>query len=436
MTSAGETNQWNWKSRFFTIWTGQAFSLFGSRLVQFSLVWWLTLSTGSATVLATATLAGLLPEVLLGPFIGPLVDRWNRRRVMMLADSAVALVTLGLMALFWTGQVQVWHVYAAMTLRALVGAFHWPSMQASTSLMVPGEQLSRIAGLNQALNGVLSIASPPLAALLLGFLPMHLILSVDVLTALLAVLPLLFLQIPEPARTQTAAGASSTAVFWRDFQDGLTYVRSWPGLVAIILMAMVINFLINPAFSLMPLLVTEHFGGGVFELSWMESLAGVGVIVGGIALSIWGGFKRKVYTSLLGIIGMGLGIVLIGFAPGHLYGLGLAGMALVGLMSPITNGPLFALIQSTVAPDMQGRVLTLIMSLCSSMSPLSMLIAGPVADRLGIPFWYVAAGMVCLLMGAGAFFIPQIVHVEDQVRTGSSASDPASLNGRVPAAAD
>jgi len=309
-------------------------------------------------------------------------------------------------------------------------------MQASTSLMVPGEQLSRIAGLNQALNGVLSIASPPFAALLLGMIPMHLVLSIDVLTALLAVLPLVFLQIPEPPRTQIAAGASSVSVFWKDFRDGLSYVRSWPGLLAILLMAMVINFLFNPAFSLMPLLVTEHFGGGVFELSWMESLAGVGVIAGGVALSIWGGFKRKIYTSLFGLIGMGIGTVLIGFAPGHLYGLGLAGMSLVGLMNPITNGPLFALVQSTVAPDMQGRVLTLIMSLCGAMSPLSMLIAGPVADRLGIPFWYVAAGIVCLLMGVGGFFVPQIVRVEEQVRPSSLVSDPASLNGRTPAAAD
>jgi DHA3 family macrolide efflux protein-like MFS transporter len=436
MDTAVPVNPTHWKKRFFTIWIGQAFSLFGSRLVQFSLIWWLTMSTGSATVLATATLFGLLPEVLLGPFIGPLVDRWNRRRVMMLADGAVALVTVGLMVLFWTGEVAVWHIYAAMTLRALVGAFHWPSMQASTSLMVPGDQLARVAGLNQALNGVLSIASPPLAALLLGWLPMHVVLSVDVVTAVLAVAPLFFLPIPQPASNPTAAGMSSVAIFWRDFRDGLRYVWSWPGLVAILFMAMVINFLFNPAFSLMPLLVTEHFGGGIFELSLMESLSGVGVIVGGVTLSVWGGFKRKIFTTLTGLVGMGIGTILIGLSPSNFYILGLTGMVLLGLMNPITNGPLFAVLQSTVAPDMQGRVLTLIMSTCTAMSPLSMLIAGPVADHFGIPFWYLAAGVVCLMMGIGAFFVPRIVHLEEQVRPSSEAVELAASGTHLPAAAD
>src|SRR5687768_9111369 len=151
----------NWARSFFTIWTGQAFSLFGSALVQFALIWWLTQKSGSATVLAIATLVGMLPQIVLGPFAGALVDRWNRRVIMMIADATIAVFTLLLAYLFASGTVQIWHVYAIMAVRSLVGAFHYPAMSASTPLMVPGEQLTRVNGLNQALQGVNSLVAPP-----------------------------------------------------------------------------------------------------------------------------------------------------------------------------------------------------------------------------------------------------------------------------------
>ena len=143
----------NWKRPFFIVWTGQAFSLVGSMLVQFALVWWLTESTGSATVLATATLVGMLPSIVIGPFAGALVDRWSRRLVMMVADGGIALATALLAVIYLGGHMQPWHVYVLMFVRAVGGGFHWPAMQASTSLMVPREQLGRVAGMNQTLAG-------------------------------------------------------------------------------------------------------------------------------------------------------------------------------------------------------------------------------------------------------------------------------------------
>jgi MFS transporter, DHA3 family, macrolide efflux protein len=143
----------SWMAPFFTIWTGQAFSLLGSQLVQFALIWWLTKTTGSATVLATASLVGLLPQVLLSPVAGAMVDRWSRRAIMMLSDGTVALATLALAGLFLSGRVEIWQVYLAMLVRAMAGSFHWPAMQASTSLMVPKENLARVQGVNQILMG-------------------------------------------------------------------------------------------------------------------------------------------------------------------------------------------------------------------------------------------------------------------------------------------
>ena len=143
----------HWAARFFTIWSGQALSLFGSALVQFALIWWLTQKSGSATVLAVATLVGMLPQIVVGPFAGALVDRWNRRVIMIVADGTIAAFSLLLAYLFATGTVQIWHIYAIMAVRALGGAFHFPAMAASTPLMVPKEHLTRINGLNQGFAG-------------------------------------------------------------------------------------------------------------------------------------------------------------------------------------------------------------------------------------------------------------------------------------------
>ena len=210
-----------WKGRFFTIWIGQAFSLVGSQLVQFALIWYLTVETGSATVLAVASLVGTLPQVLLGPFVGTLVDRWNRRRIMLAADSIIAIFTILLSVLFFFDLAAVWQIYLVMLVRSLAGSFHGNAMNASTSLMVPMEHLTRIQGVNQMLNGGLNVVSAPLGALLLGLLPIQGVLLIDVGTALLAVLPLCFLQIPQPERgTGKVFGNQGEATVWEDFQAG------------------------------------------------------------------------------------------------------------------------------------------------------------------------------------------------------------------------
>jgi DHA3 family macrolide efflux protein-like MFS transporter len=363
---------------------------------------------------------------------GALVDRWNRRAIMIVADSLIALVTLGLILLYAAGRMQVWHVYVAMFLRAALGGFHWPAMQSSTSLMVPKEQLTRVAGLNQTLMGIMNIISPPLGALLLSVLPLSKVLAVDVVTAVLAVTPLLFLTIPQPApiADPAAAGAVRASV-WSDLRAGFKYVMGWPGLLAILVMAMVINFVVDPAFSLMPILVTEYFGLGALQLGWLESVWGIGVVTGGLVLSAWGGFKRRVVTSLLGIIGMGIGTLIVGVSPVGAFMMALAGMLVAGFMNPIVNGPFMAVMQTNVAPEMQGRVFSLIQSASLAMMPLSLLIAGPIADTFGVRVWYVAGGALCILIGLIAFTVPAIMHVEEN---GHAPLSPASTLGETAAA--
>jgi DHA3 family macrolide efflux protein-like MFS transporter len=401
-----------WKDRFFTIWGGQAVSIIGSQLVQFALIWYLTVQTGSATVLATASLVGLLPNVILGPFIGTLVDRWDRRRIMLVSDTVIALATIGLAVLFALDAVEVWHIYVVLFIRALFESFHTNAMTASTSLMVPVEHLTRIQGINQMLNGGLNVIAAPLGALLLGVLPMQGILAIDVFSALFAIVPLLFTRIPQPNRHTGITEDAGQETIWQGVKSGMRYVISWPGLLIVSLMTVGINFTIIPAFSLMPLLVKEYFGGSAIHLGWVEVAMGIGMFVGGAVLGAWGGFKRNIVTSMLGLMGMGLGTLVFAVTPSTALWLVVIGSLLVGIMTPMTMGPFYAMIQTIVEPDMQARIFSLLNSVGVAMVPIGLLVAGPVADRFSIQVWFLFGGLLCILMAICGLFIPAVMQIE------------------------
>jgi len=401
-----------WKARFFTIWTGQQLSLIGSRAAQFALIWWLTTSTGSATVLASATLVAFLPNIFLGPFVGALIDRWNRRVVMILADSFIALVSLWLAYMFWSGTMEVWHIYIVMLARSLGDTFHGPAMAASTTLMVPERHYTRISGLNQTIHGALSIIGAPLGALLLALLPLHGVMLVDFGTAAFAVVPLLFMAIPQPKREHVDAIKARSVL--SNAKEGLKFVLSWPGMLALLIGASILKIALMPAFSLSPLLVHQHFGGGAPQLSLFNAIVGVGMALGGLILSAWGGFKRKVYTILMGLLGIGIACVVLGLTPANMFWLGLVSVFFVGLMVSMTDAPIAALLQATVPAEMQGRVFGLLGSLFSFTTPIGLLIAGPIADVTGVPFWFVLAGSICAATAAVSFFVRPLMHIEDQ----------------------
>lgn len=400
----------NWTLNYFPMWLGQAISLVGSRVVQFALIWYLTIETNSATVLALATLVGILPEIILGPIAGAYVDRWDRQLVMIIADGAVALASWCLAFLFWTEAVQVWHIYAIMFIRAIGGSFHWPAMQASTSLMVPEGQLSRINGLNQAVNGGLTIIGPLLGAFLLGLLPLYAVMMVDVGTAVLAIFSLIIVNIPLPVRDAQAGAEKS---IWSDLQGGLQYILNWRGLAIIIGVAMIIRLLLMPAFSLLPLLISDYFNGTAAQLGLMESIIGVGMLVGGVLLSIWGGFQRRVYTTLMGIILTGFSLLLLGFVPADRFVLALASVFIAGLAVPLVDGPMMAILQAKVRPEIQGRVFTLLGSLLSLTVPIGLLLAGPLSDLFTLQVWYLLAGVACVALGISMFFVPSVMYIEE-----------------------
>jgi DHA3 family macrolide efflux protein-like MFS transporter len=262
-------------------------------------------------------------------------------------------------------------------------------------------------------------------ALLLEVLPMQAVLAVDVVTAILGMAPLLFVRVPQPSKTPAASGGQPAAPsFWGEMRAGLRYVTAWPGLMMILGMGLIINFLLNPAASLLPLVVAEHFQGGALQLATLDAVFGGGVIAGGILLSVWGGFRRRVYTSLVGLMGLGLGFVLLGLAPAEAFWLALVAAGIAAVSQALTNGPMMAILQAAVAPEMQGRVFSLVMAGSAGMAPLGLLIGGPVADWLGVQSWFLIGGAACVGMGVLGCFLPAVVNLEAQTTANQSAAMP------------
>ena len=415
------TNQ-NWVIRFIPLWVGQALSLLGSQLVQFAIIWYLTRETNSATTLAVASMMGLLPQVLLSPFIGTWVDRGNRRLILIAADSTVAIATLVLALLFASGALQLWQIYIALFIRAVASGFHQSAFGASVVLLVPKEHLARVQGFNQALYGGLNIISAPLGAYLLAVLPMQGILGIDVGTALLAITILLFIPIPQPERR-----AQTPSTFWQDFRAGFRYIMAWRGLVILLGLVMVINFFFSATEPLTPLLITNHFRGNAQQLGWWLSSFAAGNVLGGLILGAWGGFKRKVVTAQLGLILTGLSTMVLGVVPSNLFWVGIAANVATGMLLPIINGSFGATLQAAIAPEMQGRVFAFILSAAMLVSPLALIIAGPFADAFGIQTWFLIAGISCTGMGLLGFFSSDVMTMENKSseNTPHAAAEPS-----------
>ncbi|RDE14523.1 MAG: MFS transporter [Candidatus Thorarchaeota archaeon] len=400
---------------FFIMWSGQAASLLGTSLVQFVLVWWLTLTTGSATVLAFATIAALIPQVLLTPLAGAFVDRHSRRAIMIVADTIAAAPIVPLMMLYYYGLIEVWHIYLAMFVRASASAFHWPAMEASTTMLVPKKHLARIGGLNQALYGASSVVAPPIGAVLFVTFPMYGLLAIDIVTASLAVSALAFIHIPQPVRQALTKDSGVLG----DMLAGFRFLRVWKGALVLMFVAMLINFLISPAFGLLPILVAENFAGDAPMLAAMESVMGICTVLGGVILGAWGGSSRRVVTAVwsLAISGIattiiGLAPLLVGPQPWNQYELTLGMVSVVGFLLALVNGCLMAILQATIPPDMQGRVFSLISSGAGAMMPLGYALAGPLADAFGVQFWFILSGVVTFATGLACVFMPSVMEIE------------------------
>ena len=384
--------------------------MLGSSVAQFALVWYLTDLTGSAVVLATATTMVMLPQIVLGPLAGTYVDRWDRRLVMILADGIIALLALWLAWLFWSGNLAIWHVYVIMVGRSIGGIFHHPAMHAATAMLVPKKELSRVQGLNQAMGGAAGIVGPPLGALALALLALHQVMLIDVITATLAIAPLLLVRIPEPERKPSGTGARAVI---GDMLDGLRCLRSIPGVSAVICVALVINFVWAPVASLLPLFVRDVFRGDAAGLSMVQSAFGIGLIAGGLLMAAWGGLRSRTNMTLGAFASMALAIFGAGVAPaGALWPLALAWLATAFFLA-VGNSTFIALLQGAVPSDMQGRVKSTVHSGVMLAMPLGLALSVPVAEHLGLRALYMASGATSAVVCIRALTLPSVRRLDE-----------------------
>lgn len=413
----------NWLRNFLPMFVGQIISLLGSSVVQFALVWYITKQTGSATILATATTVAIIPGIILGPFVGALVDRWNRKRVMIWSDLIVALATAVLAVLFAFNLTEIWHIMAILFIRSLAGTFQDPAKTASISLMVPKDQLTRLGGINQVVGGLLNTFSPALGALLMELLPIQGVLAVDIITAAIAILMMIFLvKVPQPKSISVSAKVSPKFLL-TDVKSGFKYIYSWRGLLIIVLIACSFNLVLAPAGNLMPLLITEFFEKGAQELAWLEAAIGIGAILGGLLLSIWGGFTRKILNILVGLIGMSVIILIVGLVSPNAYFGSIVLMGFFGVMNALANGSLGPLLQTKVPSEMQGRVFTVLSSLAQALTPVGLFISGPIADRFGVQTAYIVGGVLGLIIAGFGLMTKSLMTFERQLPGGELIPD-------------
>lgn len=393
-----------WLRTFLIIFCGQAFSLLGSAAVNFALVWWLTAATGSATVLAYAAIAATLPQALLTPLAGPLVDRLDRRKTMIWADLFIAGTSLLLIAAFLRGDPAVWTVYALIGARSLGAAFHTPASQAAVPMYVPQEELMRVAGWNFFLTSGVAMTAPVLGALLMSAGSMPLVFAVDVAGAAIAVISLLLVRIANPERSADEAGGG----LLREFAAGWRELRGHSGLFTLAVVLTFVTVLYMPINALFPLMTLEHFGGGAVRAAVVELAFGTGMLAGALAVGVLAARFSGARLISSGITAIGLLLAASGLLPASGYWAFATLCLAMGVSVPLFGAPLTAMFQARINPSKLGRVLSLFTTMTMLMVPVGLLLAGPAAEATGVAVWFLVSGCGIAAAGVATRLLPAV----------------------------
>lgn len=399
----------NWKKVFGVIWTGQFFSVLTSSLVNFAIIIWLSLKTGSAETLAWAAIAGLLPQAVIGPFAGVFIDRWNRKLVMMLSDTFIAFCTLVLAVLFWMDLAQMWHIFILLALRSIGSALHMPAMQASVPLLAPADQLTRIAGINQMIVSVSQIAGPALGAMLIAIWDIEYVLLFDVGGAMIAVTSLFFVHIPSPKKVE----AEEKHVL-RELKEGVAAILQNRGLSFVFLFSILVTFFLMPISVLFPLMTFNHFGGTELQTGFIEAIWSVGALLGGAIMGI------KVYkvnrVSLINWMYLICGATFL--FSGLLSPNGFAWFAVLtaigGVSGAVYNAAFMGIVQTKVDVKVLGRVLSIFFTFSLIPSMLGLVGIGFFADGLGLTTSFILCGTAIIVIGLVAFATPAAIQLDRQ----------------------
>ena len=386
---------------FVVVWLGQIVSILTTQMSTFALTVWAYEKTGSATALGLVQVFYITPFLIISPIAGVMVDRYNRKLMMMVSDLGALIATALLLALQATGQLQIWHLYVASVVNGLANSFQWPAYSASISLMVPKEQLGRANGLMSLMEQGPGVLAPLLAGALLPFIHLTGILVLDFTTFLVALGALALVFVPQPPKTEASAKAQSN--FVSEVTYGFRYIFARPSLLGLQLVFFFGNFFSGIAFTLLAPMVLARTNNNEFSLGLVQTAGAVGGILGAVIMSAWGGFKRRSNGVLLGWIWFGVFEgVLIGL--GRTVPVWMFALFASALAGPLTNGSNQAIWQSKVAPDVQGRVFSARRLIAWFTNPITPIIAGLLADRALEPAMRADTGLSRLfgpLVGTG-----------------------------------
>ena len=419
---------------FTIVCVGQFFSLLGTAMTGFALAIWAWEVTGQATALALVGFFSFAPIVLVGPVAGALVDRWNRKLTMMLSDLAAGASTVAVLLLYVTGNLQIWHLFVTNMAAAAFQAFHFPAYSAAVTTMVPKQHYGRASGMLSLAQNVSGVFAPMTAALLLGIIGISGVMTVDLVTLLVAVSILLFVRIPQPSVTE--AGRKGRGSIWKESVYGFRYISERRSLLGLLLVFFCFNLITNFSFTLVTPMILARTGNSAVTLGSVMSASGIGGVIGSLAMSVWGGPKRKIQGVLFSLIVVGVATTFLGFG-NSIFTWVPAGFSLMFLV-PILNGSSQAIWQAKVAPDVQGRVFSARLLIAQVGAPISMLLAGPLADRVfepamvsngslatvfgpfigteagsGMAVMFVITGVLAALTGLAGYSIHAIRNAED-----------------------
>lgn len=366
----------------YVIWSGQFVSIFATRMTKFAITLWAWDLSGTATGLVLVGVVAYLPEVILSPFAGTLIDRWNRKLVLALSDLGAAVTTAVLLVLFLTDSAQLWHLYATAAISSAFGSFQNPTFNAVVSTMVPPDQYARANGMYTVIGSASGIAAPLLAGALLTVIDLPTIMVVDLITFGVALISLLIVDIPRPVTPEQDQAGERT--FWAETMDGLHYIFSRRSLAALILYLTVVNIHAGFGYGLIsPMILAKSMDDSVV-LGSVLSAGSFGWLAGGLLMSIWGGPKKRIHAVAFSIVLWGLAGALI-FGPAWAPPLWLVGGFLLSLFIPIINSTYIAILQAKVEPAMQGRIFGLENGITLFSFPISQLIASQLSDRFFEP---------------------------------------------------
>lgn len=364
---------------FGTIWIGQLVSLVGSGLTGFALGVWVLEHTASVTQYTLTVFFAGLPGIFIGPIAGALVDRWNRRWVMIWSDVGPGLVTLAYAYLLWTNQLQVWHIYIGVVVNAVFGAFQWPAYVSAVTMLVARKDYGRVNGMIEFGQAAVTISAPAIAGFLMYSIGLPAILVIDFATFLFAAGALLLIKIPQPP--MSAEGQKARGSIWKEAAYGWTFIRERPGLFNLLLFFAITN-LVGAMCGILVMPMVLGFANKA-AVGTIMSLVGIGTLVGGLIMASTGGPKPRVYGVLGGGVVMTIAFILIGIKP-NLWLVG-AGVIVWYIMVPIMNASSQTIWRSKTPADLQGRVFAVRRVIAQFTVPVGDFSAGPVADGIFNP---------------------------------------------------